>query len=370
MNALALPLLIMLACMLAELYFSYTRRGVAIPWREVTLNFNSGHILMLLLRGVEILVFAWVFAHFSLHWVEQWPPFARWAFAIIAWDLGFYWMHRLHHTLPVFWSVHVVHHEGEHFNLSLGIRNAWLSSLTTLPFTSIPLAIVGVPLEIFIVVSTLHYTVQFYNHNSIVKHSGWLEHFFITPAHHRIHHGCNPEYRDHNFGGTLLIWDRLFGTFQRALPDVPVRYGVARPIASANPLWVNIVPLLRYAGWREPRLTSRPRTQNGLSEIAIGIGGLILFCAAAYYLHRDGSWSTGEQPAFFAVIFCATLALGGLSDGRSWGLPCWLATGLIAVCVMPWQLGLHDTAGLAVLGALALHGMVCAARRPAGQLSP
>lgn len=360
MNAMALPLLGTVACVVAELLFARMRRGRAIPWRDVILNLDSGHILMWLLRGVEIVVYAWVLAHVSLRWAQSWPPLVLWSVAVLAWDLGFYWMHRLHHTFPALWSVHVVHHEGEHFNLSLGIRNGWLSSLTTLPFTSIPLALIGIPLPVFVAVSTLHYTVQFYNHNSLVGRSGWFERFFVTPAHHRVHHGQNPEYRDRNFGGTFLIWDKLFGSFQPELPGVPVRFGVSQPTRSANPFWANVAPLLRYAGLRVPDLVRGTTRKAVVPDIAIGIGGLLLFCLAAYYIHRDGTWPAGGQVLFFLQIFMLTLALGGMSDGRPWGLPCWIALGSMGLVVLPFAFGLNDPIGLLVLAVLPLHGLATA----------
>lgn len=359
MNAMALPLLGMVACVVAELLFSCVRRGRKIPWRDVVLNLDSGHILMWLLRGVEIAVYTWVLSHISLHWAQGWPPLVRWSVAVLAWDLGFYWMHRLHHTFPALWSVHVIHHEGEHFNLSLGIRNAWLSSLTTLPFTSIPLALIGIPLPVFVAVSTLHYTVQFYNHNGIVGRSGWLERFFVTPAHHRVHHGHNPEYRDRNFGGTFLLWDTLFGSFQPELPGIPVRFGVAQPTRSTNPFWANLAPLLRYAGLRVPSL-ERGTTRVAVPEFAIGIGGVLLFCLAAYYIHRDGTWPAGGQAVFFSQIFMLTLALGGISDERAWGLPCWIALGCAGLVVLPLLFGLNDPVGMLALALLPLHGLATA----------
>lgn len=358
MNAMALPLLITLACVLLELGYSRVRRGLAIPWRDVILNLDSGHILMWFFRGIEVAVFAWILAHVNLHWLDHWHPAAVWIFAILAWDLGFYWMHRLHHSFGVLWSVHVVHHEGEHFNLSLGIRNSWYSSLTTLPFTTIPLALAGVPLDIFIAVSTLHYTVQFYNHNGIVGRSGLLDRFLVTPANHRVHHGHNAEYRDRNFGGTFLIWDKLFGTFQRELPGVPIQYGIATPTHSTNPFWANTVPLLRYAGLRVPRLTGVRRLT--VPDAVIASGGVILFGVVTYYVHRNGTWPEFGQPTFFALIFAATLALGGMSDGRLWGVASWVVIAALSLAIMPLYFGLRDPLGLSLLGALLVHSIVAA----------
>ncbi|WP_051303319.1 sterol desaturase family protein [Comamonas composti] len=354
MNAMALPLLGMVGLVLAELFYQRMRKGQAIPWRDMVLNLNSGHILMWFFRGLEVAVYAWVLKSFSLGWAAAWHPWAVWILALLVWDLGFYWMHRLHHKFALLWSVHAVHHEGEHFNLSLGIRNAWASSLTTLPFTTLPLAFFGVPLEVFLSVSILHYTVQFYNHNSIVERSGWLEKVLITPAHHRVHHGCNPEYLDRNFGGTFLMWDQLFGTFQPRIADVPVQYGVHQPTLSCNPLWANLVPLLRYARLPVPHLTrGKPLFPGAL----IGAGGLLLFAVVAYYIYREGQWPQYAQPFFFAIIFIATIALGAMSDGRGWGLPVWLALAAAALGVLPLCFGLRDGWGLGLLALWLIHGL-------------
>jgi sterol desaturase/sphingolipid hydroxylase (fatty acid hydroxylase superfamily) len=367
MNSMALPLLGMAACVLLELYFTRAKRGTAIPWRDVVLNLNSGHLLMWLFRGMEIAAFAWILAQANLHWLDHWHPATVWIFALFAWDLGFYWMHRLHHTFGALWSVHVVHHEGEHFNLSLAIRNSWYSSLTTLPFTAAPLALAGVPLEVFVAVSTLHYAVQFYNHNGIVDRSGLLERLLVTPAHHRVHHGQNHEYRDRNFGGTFLIWDKLFRTFQHELPGVPIRYGISSPTLSTNPFWVNTVPMLRYARLRVPRFTAARRVH--VPEGVIGAGGLLLFVIAAYYIHREGTWSGLGQPAFFTLIVAATVALGGMSDGRTWwGIASWIVIAVVSLIALPLYFGIRDTTGLVLLGAFLVHGVAAVAvamRRPA-----
>ena len=182
LKMLALSFLIMLAFVLAELLILKWVRKTPVPWKDVIFNLNSGHILMWVFRGVEVAAFALLLRHANLHIVDQWPVAAQWVLAFFAWDLCFYWMHRLHHKIPLLWAVHVVHHQGEHFNLSLGVRNSWYSSLTNFPFIAI-LAVLGVPLEIFLVVSSLHYTVQFYNHNALVNKSGILDKFMVTPSH-------------------------------------------------------------------------------------------------------------------------------------------------------------------------------------------
>jgi sterol desaturase/sphingolipid hydroxylase (fatty acid hydroxylase superfamily) len=353
MNEFALPLAVMLVLVVADLLALKHLRGEPAPWRDMVLNLDSGHILMWFFRGVEVAGFGWVHEHASLHWVDQWSTAAVWGFTFVAWDFCFYWLHRLHHKLPLMWAVHAVHHEGEHFNLSLGVRNSWYSSLTSFPFFA-GLAVLGVPLDLFVVVSGIHYSVQFYNHCGTVRRSGVLEKFVITPAHHRIHHGANPEYVDKNFGGTLLVWDRLFGTFQPELRGVAIRYGVPGAVASANPFWANMLPVLRYLRLPLPRLQSR----DGIPTPAgwVGAGGVALFCMVIYYVHRQGTWPGAQQAILFALILLATIALGGFSEGRPWGLPAWAAVTIGSALLFLLVLGMTDSLGRALLLLLSLHG--------------
>ncbi len=290
MDPFALSFLLMLGVILLEMaHLRYVRGGV-IPWKEVIFNLNSGHLLMWLLRGVEVLLFTWTYRHFNLHAVDGWPGWALWIFAFVAWDFSFYWMHRLHHKLPLLWQVHVVHHQGEHFNLSLGVRNSWYSSLTSFPFVA-GLAVAGVPPEVFVVVSSLHYTVQFYNHNGIVQRSGWLEHLFITPSHHRVHHGTHPLYVDRNFGGTLLLWDQLFGSFQPERADIPMRYGVVgERCGSDNPLWANNQVLHR--AWRRRFNVEAGVQERPVPQAFVGLGGVLLFLLVIHFVNHQAAWST------------------------------------------------------------------------------
>jgi sterol desaturase/sphingolipid hydroxylase (fatty acid hydroxylase superfamily) len=341
MNALALPLFGMLLLVLAEQMVLARRPGYSIPWVDLVFNLNSGHILMWFFRGLEVAGYAWIWSHFSRHWTDALPPPLLWLFAFVAWDFGFYCLHRLHHEWPLLWAVHIVHHEGEHFNLSLGIRNSWYSSLTSLPFF-VPMAIVGVPPEVFVLVSAFHYSVQFYNHSQLIGSSGILDRFIITPSNHRVHHGINPQYVDHNYGGTLALWDKLFGTY--AAEREPVIYGVAGATPSTNPLWANNLPFL--ACFHLPRPARRPAGAPLLPAWLIGSSGVTLFALVTYYVHRQGSWPPGQQEQLFALIFFATLALGALSEGHRLGLWTWRLIALLLPLLMfvRWQVG--DFAGL------------------------
>lgn len=166
MSDLALPIVFMLFIVVAEAVALQWGRREPVNWHDLVFNLNSGHIMLWLFRGLEITCYGYVAAHFSLGLLDAWPPLLMWLFALLAWDFGFYWLHRLHHRFRVLWAVHVVHHQGEHFNLSLGVRNSWYSSLTSIPFFLL-LALAGVPLSVFVAVSIFHYSIQLFNHNAL-----------------------------------------------------------------------------------------------------------------------------------------------------------------------------------------------------------
>ncbi len=367
MTVFALSFTTMLACVLGEMLIVKLSGRQRIPWKDVIFNLNSGHILLWVFRGVEIAAFSFVYMHCSLRWVEQWHPVWQWLFAFLGWDFCFYWMHRLHHRFGLLWLVHVLHHEGEHFNLSLGIRNSWYSSLSAFPFVA-GLAVFGVPVEIFVVVSSIHYSVQFYNHNSLVKKSGWLEKIMITPSHHRVHHGTDPRYINKNFGGTLVLWDKLFGTFQPELDGVEMRYGVKGSARTYNPFWANIIPVLRYCKMRLPTL--RIDRQFPASDAFIATGGLILFGLVIYYVGYEGRLPSVQQFVLFALIFYATIAMGGISDGKRWGGASWV---LVAFLTFPLFIGYYqvrDPWAVLLFSALFLHGLDGARRLRISKAAP
>lgn len=347
---------LLLLLVLIELAFFHIRGKSEIPWKEVVFNLNSGHILMWILRGMEISAFYFVSVYWSVPLLEDWPYLLVWVFAFFAWDFCFYWLHRFHHKFKWLWAVHVVHHEGEHFNLSLGIRNSWYSSLTSFPFF-IGMALIGVPVEVFIATSSIHYFIQFYNHNGIVKKSGWLENVMITPSHHRVHHGVNSIYIDRNFGGTLVFWDKIFGTFQRELEEEPVVYGVKDYKKNFNVLWANNLPFLKIFGFDENETDKDPRKYS-LSETIISVAGILLFCLLLYYIYIENMWDAREKMWLFGLTFLGTIALGGISESKMWGLYLW---GINFVIIAPLFLYFFHVAEPVLIGlfsVLLIHSVV------------
>jgi sterol desaturase/sphingolipid hydroxylase (fatty acid hydroxylase superfamily) len=158
-----------------------------------------------------------------------------WVLVFFADDLAYYWFHRVSHESRVFWASHVVHHSSQHYNLSTALRQTWVP-MTYLPFW-LPLLLVGFPPWLVLLAQSWSLIYQFGLHTErIFKLPRWVEAVFNTPSHHRVHHGANEQYLDRNYGGILVIWDRLFRSFE---PEGErVRFGLTTNLATFNPVKV------------------------------------------------------------------------------------------------------------------------------------
>lgn len=161
----------------------------------------------------------------------------NWVLLFIGVDFFYYWFHRASHEINFLWAAHIVHHQSENYNLSVALRQSWLQGLFSWVFY-LPLALVGFDPIMFLTISSFNTLYQFWIHTQMIKTMGPLEWILNTPSHHRVHHGSNPKYIDKNHAGTLIIWDRLFGTFQEEEEEVV--YGITKPLKSWNPVWANI----------------------------------------------------------------------------------------------------------------------------------
>ncbi|HAA17036.1 MAG TPA: sterol desaturase [Cytophagales bacterium] len=167
-------------------------------------------------------------------------------------DFAGYWIHRLDHSVNFFWNEHHVHHSSEEFNLACALRQSISKFFTFTALLYIPAAVVGVPHQVIAILAPLHLFAQFWYHTRHIGKMGWLEYILITPSQHRVHHAINPEYLDKNLGQIFSWWDRMFGTFQEELDDVPCVYGVTRPVRTWNPVKINFMHLwlLMKDAWR------------------------------------------------------------------------------------------------------------------------
>ncbi len=200
--------------------------------------------LMLLNAGIDLLfrvVYLAVLNYFYQHsLITPLHGFVYWLALLLMEDFLYYWLHRFDHEIRLFWAVHVTHHSSETMNFTVGFRSSVFQPLYRFIYF-IPLACLGfAPIDIlFIYAATQIWGILV--HTQFIRKMGWLEYLMVTPSHHRVHHGANPRYLDKNMGMLLIIWDKLFGTFQPELPAEayqPIKYGLTKNILHPNAISV------------------------------------------------------------------------------------------------------------------------------------
>ncbi len=219
-----------------ELLLTHMQQRKAYTIRDTLANVY----LMLLNGGIDLafrVVYLAVLNYFYLHAlisIEQ--AFVYWFVLLITEDFLYYWLHRFDHEIRLFWAVHVTHHSSRLMNFSVGFRSSAFQPLYRFIYF-IPLALLGFkPIDILFVYAATQIWGIFV-HTEMIHKMGWLEYFMVTPSHHRVHHGSNPRYLDKNMGMFLIIWDKLFGTFQPELPAdsyQPITYGLTKNIENPN----------------------------------------------------------------------------------------------------------------------------------------
>lgn len=245
-----------------EVFLSnYRHHKKRYTWKDTAANVylmlaNAG--IDLLIRGFYLGLLGYVFQHQLLS-IEQ--PLLYWLVLLILEDFLYYWLHRFDHEIRLFWAVHVTHHSSPNMNFSVGFRSSVFQPLYRFIYF-IPLAWLGfAPLDILFIFSATQIWGIFV-HTELIGKMGWLEHFLVTPSHHRVHHASNAKYLDKNMGMFLIIWDKLFGTFQAELPKTayqPIKYGLTKPLEKETPatiifhewssIWKDISR--KDIGWRD-----------------------------------------------------------------------------------------------------------------------
>ena len=197
----------------------------------------GSNVAGLLTGGAAFAATVWVWQHR----VFDIPMTAVWAWVAIFFleDVTYYWFHRLSHERRFWWAAHVNHHSSQHYNLSTALRQTWTGGLAGTWALWLPLAFLGFPPAMLAIQKGVSLVYQFWIHTEAIKRMpGWFEAVFNTPSHHRVHHARNPRYLDSNYAGILIIWDRLFGTFQPELDEETPRYGIVKNLTSFNILRV------------------------------------------------------------------------------------------------------------------------------------
>jgi sterol desaturase/sphingolipid hydroxylase (fatty acid hydroxylase superfamily) len=195
----------------------------------------------LFMKAVFFAGYLWVWNNFALIEMSASSPWT-WVVALAGVDFFYYWWHRASHVVNFMWASHIVHHQSEDMNFAVALRQAWFTSATSWIFY-LPLAVVGVPPYVFLAADAISTLYQFWIHTETVGKLGPLEWVLNTPSHHRVHHAINPHYLERNYGAMLIVWDRLFNSFQ--IENVAPVYGILQPLQSWNPIWAN------FHYWRE-----------------------------------------------------------------------------------------------------------------------
>lgn len=209
----------------------YSTKGVLANVYLTTLNMG----LDFLVRGVCLLVLDFSY-RFHLADLSS-SPTLYWAALVVFEDFMYYWLHRVDHRCRFFWAVHVTHHSSKEFNLTVGFRSSVFQPLYRFLYF-IPLSLCGFKSIDILFAYSATQIFGILVHTQTVGRLGFLEHFLVTPSHHRAHHGSNPKYRDRNMGMLLIVWDRLFGTFQPEEAGEPVHFGIGKNIRACTPIWM------------------------------------------------------------------------------------------------------------------------------------
>lgn len=317
-------------------------------------------LLMVFLKTALFAGYVFVYERYRLFSIPG--SAAAWVACFLGVDFLYYWFHRTGHEVNAFWAAHVVHHQSEEYNLAVALRQGAFQPAFSWVFY-LPLALLGFPPLMFLTVTSIDTLYQFWIHTRVIGRLGPLEWVLNTPSNHRVHHGRNPKYIDRNHGGILIVWDRLFGTYQKE--EEEPAYGITTPLRSFNPVWAHLhywVELGRTArratrladkvrlffkppGWQPAELggfAPAPEVDPGhVKYETAASGGLVVYvfvqfvlalAAATLLLFRQDELSLGVRAGGAIAIVITLISLGGLLERKRWAA--WLeplrVIGLIA----------------------------------------
>ena len=360
MNLIAKAVPFFLLAIIIELLVNHYRKAGVYRSNDAINSISAGMLdttLGYFTKFLPLLGWGFVMQNFALidmpmAWFDLSPRgLALWVTAALAWDFCYYWFHRFSHEISILWAAHAVHHQSEEYNLSTALRQTSTGFLFGWIFY-LPLFAIGFPLAVLVTVNAINLIYQFWVHTRLIGRLGPLEAVLMTPSHHRVHHAQNERYIDKNYGGMLIVWDRLFGTYEPEADDEPVVFGVRRPLASWNPFWANLQVYdyllfdarhakrwrdklgiwFRKTGWRPADVEARYPKQNvdldafqkfdpvvavevkryTTAQFAIAIAATLWI--GQLYMEQGG-------PAVLApcvALWLQLASLGMLNEGRAW----------------------------------------------------
>jgi sterol desaturase/sphingolipid hydroxylase (fatty acid hydroxylase superfamily) len=255
-----LPLFMIL--ILAEFVVAKYKHKAVLNSMDTISSLSSGltNVLKQVLGwSISIISYDFLLQHLNVFNIQH--HVLQYIIGFICIDFFAYWSHRWAHEYNILWNRHLVHHSSEEFNLPVALRQTISNFVEIYTFLLIPAAIFGVPTQVLVMLGVVMLFGGFWYHTQLIDKLGFLERFMVTPSHHRIHHAINPVYLDKNYGGILIIWDKLFGTFQAELPHEKPVYGITRPVQTWNPIKINFlhITLLIQDAWRTASLRDKLR---------------------------------------------------------------------------------------------------------------
>lgn len=253
-----IPILFFL--LILEKLYGYFRFGDAIRGKDIITGLSSGMTSILKdIFGLTVFVisYEWLYEHIRLVEIET----GIWTYiiALVIIDFAGYWWHRFMHKMNILWNEHLIHHSSEEFDLACALRQPISNIVTWIPIFIFPAALLGISPVVISILTPIHVFAQYWYHTKYIGKLGFLESIIVTPSHHRVHHAQNPEYLDKNLGLIFIFWDKMFGTFQEELEDVPPVYGVTRPVSTWNPIKINFTHffLLLKDAFRAPKWSDK-----------------------------------------------------------------------------------------------------------------
>lgn len=317
---------------------------------DMVSNINTGivqQVTGVLLKLFNIGVYIWIYDNYRITTIPL--TWYSWILLLFGVDFFYYWFHRLSHEVSVLWGTHVVHHQSEEYNLSVALRQSATQVFGSFWFY-LPLAFMGFDPIAFITVAQIQTLYQFWIHTRLIgKMPAWFEFILNTPSHHRVHHGVNLKYIDKNHGGTFIIFDRIFGTFQEE--EEEVHYGVTSQLKSWNVAVANfdyygwivkqlthvknikdfLLVLIKPPGWRPAYLGGAivPKeidvnrklydvTTSKNTQIYIVIQFLLLLAFVSFFLFGISKFSLPQQCIAILFIVFTSINIGALFENKKW----------------------------------------------------
>jgi sterol desaturase/sphingolipid hydroxylase (fatty acid hydroxylase superfamily) len=236
--ALKSPLFTSIALILVavEIFWRLFVRGGGYDFKGAAASFGvfAGNIAAAIVSGLIIApVYLWCWSLAPVKLPED--DWRVWAAGFVLVEFAYYWAHRFNHTVRWMWATHSVHHSTSSFSLPAAVRLGWTNVISGGWLVYALLIVAGLPPLVVVTLLAINLRYQFLLHTELVGKLGPLEWIFNTPSHHRVHHSARPEHLDKNFGGVVILFDRLFGTFASERAGAPMRYGLTEPVKSHNP---------------------------------------------------------------------------------------------------------------------------------------